>query len=124
MPNAFTAPSVSTKMRHGKPNRPKRSAEISNNVFNESERDPHRFGSKEIPSYAERRKLTNNKSGFNCVPGRPPAGRLAQRPPEPSRGAGKTLRHGSEAGASAATMVRLGERTAVNHRPDRHHFGK
>jgi hypothetical protein len=54
------------------------------------------FAAKKIPGFAERRANTNAKSGFNTVPAHPPAGRLAQRPPEKAmevsvRGVGKEV---------------------------------
>lgn len=54
-------------------------------------RDPHRHGSESITGYASRKANTNPKYGFNCVPARAPAGRLAKIQGPPNRGAGKVV---------------------------------
>jgi len=54
--------------------------------------DPLRFASNRLPNFVTRRNATNNKSGFNTTPSRPPAGRLAHRPGKVNRGSGKVHR--------------------------------
>jgi hypothetical protein len=89
----FTSPSGSPpKMKSGKANRPKRSAEVAANPFNEKARDPLRFASAKIPAFSDRHSHTNGKFGFHTSPPRPPAGRLAHRPGKPNRGSGKEHR--------------------------------
>jgi hypothetical protein len=50
------------------------------------------FASEDIPKYSTRRANTNAKSGFNTTPARPPAGRLAQRPPAEAAEVGRVGR--------------------------------
>jgi hypothetical protein len=94
MAGSFIAPSASPKARTGKPNRPKRTDEDATGLSAQPRKYAltDSFASDKIPSFATRRKNTNNKTGFNVVPSRPPAGRLAERAPAPSRGSGKEHR--------------------------------
>jgi hypothetical protein len=89
---SFTSPSGSPpKMKIGKANRPKRSAEGANPIH-ESQRDPLRHAASRIPAFADRHRKTNAKFGFHTQPPRPPAGRLAVKPGKPNRGSGKEHR--------------------------------
>jgi hypothetical protein len=92
----FASPGPSPKARTGKPNRPKRSTEDATGLSAQPRVHPitDTFASKTLPGFAERRAHTNNKSGFNTIPARPPAGRLAQRASTfpVSRGSGKEVR--------------------------------
>jgi len=91
MAGSFTSPSGATpKTRTGKPNRPRRSGEVGMSTKPEYPITDS-MASDAIPPFATRRRNTNNKSGFNTKPARPPAGRLAECPSAPSRGSGKTL---------------------------------
>lgn len=105
MPN-FTSPSVAPKMHVGKANRPKRTAEVQLDHHIPREYPiTDEFASQEIPHFAQRRANTNAKTGFNSVPARPPAGRLAQPPPySPCRGYGREVgRDEDESSADTAT---------------------
>lgn len=54
--------------------------------------DPLRHASSRISNFVTRHNNTSNKHGFHTKPGRPPAGRLAQRAGKPNRGSGKEHR--------------------------------
>ena|SRR5271155_1426274 len=91
MAGSFTSPSSnSSKMKHGSVKKP-RGGQQSGGPLPAKPEHPitDSFAAKSIPSFAERHRHTNNKSGFNTIPARPPAGRLAQCGCDPSRGAGK-----------------------------------
>lgn len=100
MAGSFTSPSGSpAKMKHGRGHPGK----DSNRQAAKSEYPiTDKFASNSIPGFGSRRAHTNAKSGFNVVPARPPAGRLAQRAPtQPiTRGVGKEVRR-REAGRAA-----------------------
>jgi len=90
----FASPSSQPKSRSGKPNRPKRSADAADGLAAQPRDYPitDSFGSSAIPSFATRRANTNNKSGFNCTPAKPPGSkRLAQRPGDPPHDRGKVV---------------------------------
>ena len=88
----FTSPSgAPPKMKIGKANRPKRSAD-SAHPFGNKAQDPLRFASAKIPAFSDRHSHTNGKFGFHTNPARPPAGRLAKRPKGVNRGSGKEHR--------------------------------
>lgn len=93
MAGSFTSPQgTGAKMHVGKVNRPKRTSEPHMGIPPKPEYPiTDSFASDSIPGFDERRRKTNNKSGFNSKPARPPAGRLAQRAPKPSRGHGKVV---------------------------------
>jgi hypothetical protein len=93
-------------MHVGKANRPKRTAEVQLDHHIPREYPiTDEFASQEIPHFAQRRANTNAKTGFNSVPARPPAGRLAQPPPySPCRGYGREVgRDEDESSADTAT---------------------
>jgi hypothetical protein len=98
MAGSFTSPTgAPPKMKVGKVNRPKRTSPTGSGVTPHPEYPiTDSFASESIPGFASRHKHTNNKSGFNTVPGRPPAGRLAQHAPAAAmevgvRGTGKEV---------------------------------
>ncbi len=77
MAGSFTSPSGSPpKSKHG---RGHPSKESNRQASRPEYPITDSFSSDSIPSFAERHSNTNNKSGFNTIPARPPAGRLAQR---------------------------------------------
>jgi hypothetical protein len=94
MAGSFTSPSgASPKMKVGKVNRPKRTSPTGPGMAPTPEYPiTDSFASDSIPSFATRRANTNNKSGFNVIPARSPAGRLSNRAETPvSRGSGKVV---------------------------------
>jgi hypothetical protein len=90
----FTSPNAAApKMKVGKVNRPKRTSPTGSGLNPKPDYPiTDSFASKEIPSFTTRRSHTNNKSGWNTTPAKPPAGRLAQTVSGPERGRGKTVR--------------------------------
>lgn len=94
MAGSFVSPSSAPpKMKHGKPNRPKRTAEDTTGLSAQPRSYPitDSLASSSIAGYASRKRNTNPKYGFNCVPARAPAGRLARIQGPPDRGAGKVV---------------------------------
>jgi hypothetical protein len=90
MAGSFTSPSGSPpKSKHG---RGHPSKESNRQAARPEYPITDSFASDSIPSFATRRANTNNKSGFNVIPARSPAGRLANRAETPvSRGSGKVV---------------------------------
>jgi hypothetical protein len=93
MAGSFTSPSSnSSKMKHGSVKKP-RGGQQSTGPLPAKPEHPitDSFAACHIPSFDERHRNTNAKTGFNTTPARPPAGRLAQRAPGQIREAGKEV---------------------------------
>jgi hypothetical protein len=99
MAGNFVSPSGATpKMKHGKPNRPKRTAEVQSPFPVDPEYPiTDSFASREIPSFRTRRASDNPKSGFNTVPTKASRSGMAEfvKVSAPERGRGKTVGHDS-----------------------------
>jgi hypothetical protein len=80
-------------MHVGKVNRPKRSGDGAGNMPRRPEYSiTDSFASDSIPSFEARKSATNNKRGFTSKPARSSTiHKIAERPPAPSRGHGKTV---------------------------------
>jgi len=120
---SFPSPSSQPKMHVGKANRPKRSSDGPNNGLTAQPRDypiTDDFATKkdDFPTFAERHRNTNNKSGFNSKPACPPSGRLAQPPPyDPCRGYGREVgrdEHESSADTATANQTKLVHKEGKN----------
>jgi hypothetical protein len=102
MAGNFTSPSgAPPKMHVGKVNRPKRAAVVGTAIAPKPEYPiTDSFASSSIPSFATRRANTNNKSGWNTEPSRPPHGGNAEfvkvSAPERGRGHNQTAMRGKE----------------------------
>lgn len=91
MARSFSSPQgAPPKMKGGKTLPKIKHGQHGHNM--DTSRDPLRFASKRLASFASRHSHTNNKSGFNTTPAHSPSGRLAQRAGKPSRGSGKEHR--------------------------------
>lgn len=78
---SFTSPgaSSSSKMKHGSTKKPRGGQQARGSLTTKPEHPiTDDFAAEKLPSFADRRAKTNNKSGFNTKPSQPPAGRLAQ----------------------------------------------
>jgi hypothetical protein len=99
MAGSFTSPgSNSTKMKHGSTKKPRGGQQAGGPFQGTPEYAiTDDFASDSIPPFETRHRNTNGKSGFNSIPARPPAGRLAQVTPSVIREAGKVVGHDESA---------------------------
>jgi hypothetical protein len=95
MAGNFVSPTASTKMKVGKANRPKRTAEDTTGLNAQPRTYPitDSFASREIPGFKARRRVDNPKTGWNTKPTHASISGAADfvKVSSPERGRGKTV---------------------------------